>query len=109
MYKKINLIKYLKFIYQLLFTYTYKIKKGMNFKMDNNVLIISEKDQKAYLPYKYEDLEKILHTSNNKYNSIKEIIEDLYILPLDHFKNASFSRFREAFNLILYKEKRFYF
>ena len=26
--------------------------------MDNDTLIVSEKDQKAYLPYKYSDLER---------------------------------------------------
>lgn len=74
--------------------------------MDNNVLIISEKDQKAYLPYKYEDVEKIYKTSDSKYNSIIEVIQDIYVVSLDKFKNFSFARFREAFNLMIFKEKR---
>lgn len=73
--------------------------------MDNNVLIVSEKDQKAYLPYKYADVEKIYHDSENKYKSTKDVIEQLYILPLNQFKNAPVSRFRETFNLMLHKEK----
>ena len=72
--------------------------------MDNNTLIISEKEQKAYLPYKYADLEYIYENSNGKYKSFLEIIKDLYILPLDNFKNSSFSRFRETFNLVVHKE-----
>ena len=32
---------------------------------DNNTLIISEKTQKAYLPYKYEDVEKLFQKSEN--------------------------------------------
>lgn len=74
--------------------------------MDNNVLIISEKDQKAYLPYKSADVEKIYNNSENNYKSTKDVIEKLYILPLNRFKNASLSRFREAFNLMIHKEKK---
>ena len=68
--------------------------------MDNNILIISEKDQKAYLPYKYEDLQKIYKNPNNKYGSIIEIIQNLYVVPLKKFKKFSIARFREAFNLV---------
>ena len=28
--------------------------------MDNNILVISEKEQKAYLPYKYEEIQKFM-------------------------------------------------
>ena len=72
--------------------------------MDNNILIISEKEQKAYLPYKYEDIQKIYKNSNNKYGSIIEVIQSLYVVPLKKFKNFSIARFREAFNLVLNKE-----
>ncbi len=73
--------------------------------MDSNILIISEKDQKAYLPYKYEDVKKIYENSDGKYNSIIEVIQSLYILPLKKFEKFSIARFREAFNLVLHKEK----
>ena len=72
--------------------------------MDNNVLIISEKDQKAYLPYFMSDIEKIYKNSNKKYSSYQDVIESLYIVPLNRFKNASISRFRETLNLVLHKE-----
>ena len=70
---------------------------------DNNTLIISERENKIYLPYKIQDLLYILKKSN-KYSSIEEIILNKYILPLDQFKNSIQSRFREAFNLMKYKE-----
>ena len=73
--------------------------------MDSNILIISEKDQKAYLPYKYEDVKKIYENSDGKYNSIIEVIQSLYILPLKKFEKFSIARFREASNLVLHKEK----
>lgn len=72
--------------------------------MDFDTLLVSEKEQKAYLPYKHRDLKKWLANSN--YESIQEIIENEYILPLNRFKNAPVSRFRETMNLILNKEKK---
>ncbi len=73
--------------------------------MDHNILIISEKEQKAYLPYKFENVEKIYKNSEGEYSSIQDVIEKLFIVPLNKFQNASFSRFRETFNLMLHKEK----
>ena len=75
-----------------------------NTDKDNNTLIISEKYQKAYLPFKIDDVRKIYENSNGKYKSIKDVINDLYILPLKKFNNSSISRFREAYNLITKKE-----
>ena len=72
--------------------------------MDNNTLIISEKDQKAYLPYKYEDLENFYNKNRNKYVSIEDVINKEYILPLNRFKHSTSSRFRETINLMLHKE-----
>ncbi len=77
--------------------------------MDNDILIISEKTQKAYLPYKYKDLEKIFNNSNNKYNSIIDVIDDIYILPLNKFKYPAFARFREAFKIIKYRSPKYSF
>ena len=34
--------------------------------MDKDILIISEKDQKAYLPYKYKDVEEIYNKNNRQ-------------------------------------------
>ena len=72
---------------------------------DNNQLLISEKEQKAYLPYKYEQVKKTFLESKNKYRTMQDVIDSLYILPLNKFKNSSIARFREAFNLIRNKEK----
>lgn len=69
---------------------------------DHNTLIISEKTQKAYLPFFYKDIKEIFEKS--KYSTMQEIIDNKYIIPLDKFKNSSISRFRESFNLIRNKE-----
>lgn len=71
---------------------------------DNNILLVSEKNQKAYLPYTYNDIKNIYQNSNNKYQSIQDVIDELYTLPLNRFTISSISRFRESFNLIKHKE-----
>lgn len=72
--------------------------------MDHNILIISEKDQKAYLPYHYSDIENIYNNSKDFYSSIEDVINTLYIIPLNRFKNSAISRFRESLNLMIHKE-----
>ncbi len=72
--------------------------------MDNDTLIVSEKDQKAYLPYKYADVEKTYNENKDKYLSIQDVINKEYILPLNIFKHSISSRFRETINLVLHKE-----
>lgn len=74
--------------------------------MDNDTLIVSEKDQKAYLPYKYADIEKIYNENKNKYTSIQDVINKEYIVSLSRFKHTISSRFRETINLILHKENK---
>ena len=78
---------------------------SFDFKIDNNVLLISEKEQKAFLPYKYLDLEEIYLNSDGKFDSVTDVIKQLYEIPLSKYTNSSFSRFREAFNLVRYKQK----
>ena len=48
--------------------------------VDNNVLIISEKEQKAYLPFYYSEIEKIYKNSNNRYATLQDVVNDLYNL-----------------------------
>ena len=72
---------------------------------DNNVLLISEKKAQVILPYKVEDLEKILKSSKNKYKNLRDLINENYVIPLEKYKNSSVARFREAFNLMKRKEK----
>ena len=74
--------------------------------MDNDTLIVSEKDQKAYLPYKYCDIEKIYNENKDKYVSVQDVINKDYILPLNRFKHSVSSRFRETINLVLHKENK---
>ena len=74
--------------------------------MDNDTLIVSEKDQKAYLPYKYDDIEKIYQENKDTYQSIQDVIDKEYIVPLNRFRHSVSSRFIETINLVLHKEKK---
>ena len=85
-------------------------KKGLfDMDKDNDILVISEKSQKAYLPYKYDEVNKIYNENINDYNSVKDVINKLYVLPLNKFKHPLISRFREAYNLVIFKEKKSFF
>ena len=68
-----------------------------------NTLVISETQGKVILPYTIDNLNLILK-ENTKYKNINEIIEDEFVIPYTNFKNPIFSRFKEAFKLIRYKE-----
>ena len=71
---------------------------------DYNILTVSENNQVAYLPFYYSEIKSIYENSNNKYKTMQEVVDDLYVVPLSKFKNSTISRFREAFNLVRKKE-----
>ena len=69
-----------------------------------NTLIISETQGKVFLPYFISNLKEI--SKCNDHMPFDEIIEQKYTLPISNFKSLSISRFREAFKLAHYKEKK---
>ncbi len=71
---------------------------------DNNVLLISEKKNKVFLPYTIRDLNRILEKSKT-HRSIQEIIDKKYTISLNKYKSAIISRFRETYNLMKKREK----
>ncbi len=71
---------------------------------DNNILIISEKEQKAYLPFFYTEIQEKFRNSKNAYSTLQEVVDDLYIVDLARFKNSAISRFKESFRLVREKE-----
>lgn len=72
---------------------------------DNNVLIISEKEQKAYLPFFYSEVQEIFKNSRGQYPTLQDVVDNLYVVGLERFKNSAISRFKESFHLIRNKEK----
>lgn len=71
---------------------------------DSDILLISEMQNKIVLPYLISDLEKKLKEKPN-YSSLQDIINKEYTFKLSKFKNATISRFKEAYNLMRKKEK----
>ena len=70
---------------------------------NTNILIVSEKDQVAYLPYKIEEIESFLKSkrkNKHRYSSVQEVVDRDYTVPLSLFKFPTIARFREVFNLI---------
>lgn len=67
---------------------------------ENKVLIISEKDNKVYLPYRKTELKAYLSQYPSEYYSYKNVIEKEFILPLNRFMdNQQLARFRETYTL----------
>lgn len=74
-----------------------KINNIENAVENNDSLIISEKHKKIYLPYTLKELKNNLI----KDKTLKNIVEEKYILPFEDFtKNSSKSRFIESYNLL---------
>lgn len=71
---------------------------------DNKTLLISEETQKVYLPYTIEDVMRKLKNSD-EYQSVQEVIDNEYTLPLSTFKMPIISRFKEAYRFMRVKEK----
>lgn len=77
-----------------------KIIISESIKNNENSLIISETSGNIILPYYISDLEN----TQNKTN--EQVIQENYTIPIDLFKPAFVSRFREAFRLAHTKEKK---
>ena len=78
-----------------------KIEKIKTAESDNETLVISERTNSIYLPYKISELLRYVETYPNVYASLAEVVEQEFILPFDYFMNHPFkSRFFETYNLI---------
>lgn len=77
----------------------------LNSSFVENTLIISEIQGKVILPYKLSDVKEILLNDNDKYKSIEDVIQDLFTRPISNYKIPSLARFREAYALMIEKEK----
>ena len=70
----------------------------------NNCLIISDEDEKVYLPYSFEEVDKKFNAYSHKYESITDLIEKEYIKPASFYKSPFKARFREAYKLMRRKQ-----
>lgn len=84
-----------------------KLQKIQNATEDNKTLLISERLQKIYLPYKISELVSYIESYPGSYTSLKDVVEQEFILPFDYFKkHPSKSRFTETYNLLKNREGR---
>ena len=74
---------------------------------DNNTLIISEKDNKVFLPYRVEEVNAYLEQFPDQYSSFESVIAKEFILPLNYYmSHPVLSRFREAYSLCRDREAK---
>ncbi|MBQ7410800.1 MAG: hypothetical protein IJW20_05425 [Clostridia bacterium] len=74
---------------------------------DNRTLVISERLQKIYLPYKVSELVNYVESYPGSYTSLRDVVNQEFILPFDYFrKHPSKARFTEAYNLLKNREGR---
>lgn len=71
----------------------------------DNTLVISEIRNQVILPYNLENIKLYFNSHLGEFESIEDLIKKNYTYPLSHFKPASIARFREAYKLIVEKEK----
>lgn len=74
-------------------------------KIQENTLIISEKQKKVILPFTLKEIENLQKDYENEHLSIENIIEKFYTKPISYYKNSAISRFKESYQLITLREK----
>lgn len=74
---------------------------------DNNILLISEIDNKITLPYTVQEINNLLNTYPDVYKTPDDVIEQEFTLSYNFLKkNPIITRFREAYYLYRNKEMR---
>ena len=82
-----------------------KIKHILEAEADNENLIISERMQKIYLPYKVSELITYIESYPNVYESLQDVVKKEFILPFNYFmKHPYKSRFSETYNIVKNRE-----
>lgn len=71
----------------------------------DNTLVISEIRNQVILPYSLENIKLYFNSHIGEFESIEELIKKNYTYSLSYFKPASIARFREAYKLIVEREK----
>lgn len=72
---------------------------------DNNVLIISEKSGKVFLPYTKKEVGEYLKQYPEQYKSFEDVVKKEFIVPLSFYqRHPVLARFREAYSLIRDRE-----
>lgn len=82
-----------------------KIDNITKVMINNETLVISEKNNKIYLPYTIDQLEEYLKCYPTVYTTLKDVINKEFVISLNNFKKHPIqSRFLETYNLMRNKE-----
>ena len=71
---------------------------------DNGLLLISEIQDKVFLPYAAREIEDIIESDENEYKTPEEVIENVFTKPFNYYRNQFTSRFKETVILITKRE-----
>ena len=82
------------------------VQSKLNINYPEKTLMISEIDNKVFLPYINDEIISILQNPNLNFKSEQEIIDRYYTLPCSYYKFPAFSRFKETYKLAREKEKK---
>jgi len=63
---------------------------------ENDTLLISEKQEKVFLPYTLSDLSEFTKDTEK---SLEDVVRENFVVSLHTFKNPTISRFKAAYNL----------
>lgn len=74
---------------------------------ENNILLVSEKSKKVFLPYTKNELSLYLEQYPDSYSSLEDVVNKEFILSLDYYmKHPVLARFRETYSLIRDRESK---
>lgn len=74
---------------------------------ENHTLLVSEKNNKVYLPYTKSEISLYLEQYPESYSSFSDVVKSEFIFPLDYYMNHPvIARFREAYSLIKDREAK---
>lgn len=82
--------------------------KSIEAPIDNNeTLLISEKQDKVYLPYTIDELEEYARRYPAEYPSLETVVKQEYMIDLSLlYKNPAHARFTETYYLIKRRERK---
>ena len=74
---------------------------------NSNILLVSEKNKKVYLPYSKEEVLEYLKQYPDQYKSFSDVVKKEFIFSSDiYMKHPVIARFREAYSLIRDREAK---
>lgn len=79
----------------------------ITFAKSNNVLVVSEKRKRVFLPYSEKEVLEYLEQYPNQYKSFDDVIKKEFIFPVESYlKHPVIARFRESYSLIRDREAK---